>query len=212
MTTTAEPAAPAPHDLDLRVLLTDGLTEGTRLLDADTLDAVLGSVPAIGDEGRRMLADGLTGVAESLLEVDVGATAVAGWGLHERLGEAARATRAAPGLTRMVDLSTHDVTSVWRPRVEVLLGPAQVAHLEAEVSVTLRMTGVSAAVSQGRLTSISGGRCDVVARLELGGRTLLERTVRVASEAFHVAVGRGIDLLPPAPRHAATPGKGEASR
>jgi hypothetical protein len=214
-TTPTEPGAPARHDLNLRALLTDAENPGRRLLAPGTVDAVLGSVPAIGDESRRMLTDGLAGVAESLLEVDLGASALAGWTAHERLVEAARATRDSPGLTEIVDLTSHDVTSVWRPAVEVLLGPAQVARIAVELSVTLRMVGVFAAVTGGRLTRIGGGRCDVVARLAMSGRTLLERTVPVSAEAFSVAVGRGVDLVPAAASAAvpaAVPGNGTGAR
>jgi hypothetical protein len=141
-----------------------------------------------------MLAGGLAGVAESLLAVDVGAAAVAGWSRHARVLDAARATAAAPGVTEIVDLTSHDVVGAWRPVVEVSLGPSQLARVGLELSLTLRPVGVVAAVTAGRLTRIGGGRCDAAVRLAVRGTTVFERTVPVPAAALAPALGTGVDV------------------
>jgi hypothetical protein len=149
----------------------------------------------IGFDGRRMLLEGLSSVVESLLDVDLGEAALAGWKIHDRLLEAARATRSTPGVTEIVDLASHDVRSTWRPKIEVLLGSAQVARLTLELTITLRMVSVTAVVRAGKLTRIGGGRCDVLTEVVMADRMLFEHTVPLAAELFSLPIGRGIRLV-----------------
>jgi hypothetical protein len=206
MSTTLDTAAARPV-VDVRALLLgdDGpaaLHDALRdAVNAETADRTDGAPPRVARVLRRLADDRLAETAAGFLDVDLGAVAVAGWRRHRQLREAARETASDPGLTVLVELAEHRVSSRWRPRVDVIVNGTTLAHLAFELRVTLRMVALHAAVNGGRLTELAGGHGDLRAAFSLGGRTLVERRapfdVRLA-----VRLGDGVPLLaaPPAPR------------
>lgn len=203
MTTMAEP--PAADALDVRTFLLGD--KGPEALRAELSDALSemedkGLAKAVSGPARKVLDEELAEVAAGFLDVDLGATAVAGWRLHRQLIAAAQETQRTPGLTQRVPLARHTMTSTWKPRVEVQLGPASLAHLSLEVRVTFVMVGLSATVHGGRLMRLGGGSGTVSARLSLGGHPLVERTAPFDARVS-VPLGAGIPLWEiPEPRDA----------
>ena len=163
------------------------------LANSDILEGTGVQATALGSIARRMRDDQLAPIADSFLDVDLGKVATAGWRLHEQLIAAARETQADPALTTIVDVASHQIDSTWRPRVELVIGSSPIAHLTFELTVTFDITGLSAAVSSGRLTQIGGGRCRVKVTFALGGRTLAERSALFDP---HIALPLGGIALP----------------
>lgn len=203
MTVLADP--PAEPALDVRAFLLgdagpaalrDGLREALAQHPPDGL-------ARLGRSARGLLDEQLADAAAGLLDVDLGATAVAGWRRHQQLVQAARETRDAPGLTLLVDLAAHRTTSTWRPRVELVVAGGAAAHVTFELSVTLEVVGLMAAVAGGRLTRLGGGRGTLTARLAVGGQVLAERSAPFDAHRS-VRLGDGVPLLT-APRPEETP-------
>lgn len=196
--TTLTRRGPAALDARLFLLGEDG-ADGLR-------DAVRGAVSGVPDSAaalRQVADDRLADVAAGFLDVDLGAVAVAGWRRHRQLLDAAHQTLDDPDLTAVVELVEHRTSSTWRPRVEVRVGGAPVAHLGFVLTATVRVAGLMASVRRGLLTHVGGGRGELHAQFSLGGQVLLER--RAPFDAgLQVPLGDGIVLLPPR-RPAAVP-------
>jgi hypothetical protein len=212
---TALAAPPTEPALDVRTFLLgdDGpaaLRDALRdAVDREAAEAPDGERPRTTKVLRRVAADQLAETAAGFLDVDLGAVVVAGWRKHRQLREAAQQTAADPGLRVIVELAEHRVTARWRPRVEVVLGPTTLAHLEFELAVGLRLAGLHAGVSGGRLTELAGGTGDLQATFSLGGQTLAERKAPFDASAT-VPLGRGVPLLGP-PDQRTTPSVVEES-
>jgi hypothetical protein len=70
---------------------------------------------------REAAGDALSSATASLLDVDLGALAVAGWRIHHRLVNAAKDTLRVPGREEVVQLGTHQITSTHRPTIDLLV-------------------------------------------------------------------------------------------
>ncbi len=194
MTALVEPAVePA---LDVRTfLLGERGVEGLRESLREVGDLFEGGSPIQG-AARRLVDEHLGEVAAGFLDVDLGAAVVAGWRRHAQLVQAARETVATPGLTEIVELARHRITTTWRPRVELMLGPASLATIAFELVVSFEIVGLHACVTQGRVFRVGGGQGSVRAALSVGGRCLLEREAPFDAR-LSVPLGPGMPLLGP---------------
>lgn len=192
MTTMVEPTG---DGLDVRTfLLGDDGPAALRDRLARALADDDGRVAGLAEPVRRALDEELTEVVQGLLRVDLGATALKGWRLHQDLLAAARTTQDTPGLVQRVPMADHTVTSTWRPRVQALLGGKPVAELAFALEVSLTLVGLSATVTGGRLTRLGGGSGTASAVLSLGGRPVMSRTAPFDACAS-VPLGAGVPLL-----------------
>lgn len=191
------PVAPAPGPgLDVRTLLLRG--GGVDRLRDHLRDVVRPDAAPRGPRlSSRLWATVVEQVAEAsagLLDVDLGAAAVAGWRTHGALVAAARETRGTPGLTVVVELAEHDLLSTWRPRVDVVVAGTTVAHLALELTVALHVVGLHAVVQAARLTRLGGGEGEVTATLSVGGQCLLQEEAPFDAR-LSVPLGDGVPLL-----------------
>jgi hypothetical protein len=105
-----------------------------QMLPSGTLTAAVGEVSA---------------AASGLLDVSLIGMLVAGWRAHHDLTMAARRTQAAPGITELVRLATHEITVTLRPSVTVLVDGRRMATLDLDLSVVLDVTALLAGVRDG---------------------------------------------------------------
>lgn len=201
MTTLAEP--PVEPALDVRTfLLGDEGPAALRERLREAVDRDSADRPEVTRALRRVADEQLAEVAAGFLDIDLGATAVGGWRLHGQLRDAARETAATPGLTTIVELAEHRMTSTWRPRIDIVLGPTTLAHLAFELAVTFDIVGLHASVTAGRLTRLGGGRGQLEAVFSFGGQRLVERRAPFDAH-LSVRLGPGVPLLGvPEPRAA----------
>lgn len=194
MTILAEP--PVGPALDARAfLLGDGGVDllRERLRAAADLDLPDGP-GGLPSRLRGALDEQVAEAAAGFLDVDLGATAVAGWRTYEQLLAAARETRRTPGLTTVVELAEHDLVSTWHPRLDVRLGGARLTSLAFTLTVAFHVVGLHAVVTAARLTRVGGGEGRVRAAFALGGRCLLEREAPFDARVG-VPLGDGVPLL-----------------
>ena len=120
----------------------------------------------------------VSGAVAGVLNLSLADVLVKAWRTHAVLSEAARATQAEPGTTRVVDLATHRVTCQYRPVVDVVVNGVVAASLALELSLVLDIVALAGAVSGGRLVALRGGECHVTAALGAAGRPLLQRSAK----------------------------------
>jgi hypothetical protein len=171
-TTSGRPAAEAgttnPTVLSLLEApgpLVDALTSAEVLTDAAGRLGTLGS--SLWGTAYRELA----GMLRGFLDVDLGATVVAGWCAHRDLVKAGRQTLTAPG-TVLVPLTGRDVTLAKRPAVELLLGEAVLTRLVFELRLDVHVDTATGVVRGGRLVELTTGTCHVKATLSCEGSKL----------------------------------------
>jgi hypothetical protein len=202
MTTLTDP--PVEPALDVRTfLLGDGGPELLKGRLRDAAELTRASREDLSDAARRVVDDGLADAAATFLDVDLGATAVAGWRLHEQLRTAAAETLATPGSSQVVELYDHSMTTTWRPHVDLVAGRATLARVSFLLEVVFTVVGLHATVTGGRLVRLGGGSGEVRASFSCGGASIAERTAPFDAR-LSVPLGSGIALLGPA-EPAATP-------
>jgi hypothetical protein len=171
-----------------------------QMLPSGTLTAAVGEVSA---------------AVSGLLDVSLIGMLVAGWRAHHDLTMAARRTLAAPGITELVRLATHEITVTLHPSVTVLVDGRRVATLDLDLSVVLDVTALLGGVRDGRLIAVRSGRCDITATLAIGGTDVISRQASLQLPGV-IPLNRGIPLLaaaahPSGPRRPVSRGSDEAS-
>ena len=141
--------------------------------------------------------------AAGLLDVSLIGMLVAGWQAHHDLIMAARRTLAAPDITELVRVATHQITVTQHPSVTVKVDGRRVATLELDLTVVFDVTALLAGVHEGRLVAIRSGRCDITASLAIGGTDVISRQANLELPGV-VPLNPGIPLLTGAARRVGT--------
>ena len=160
----------------------------------EVLRGLGGVLPALSPAGRGSVGRELAGSLAALLRLDIGHMLVAGWKRSAALIAAARATRADPAATEVVQLAAHRITANHRPYVDVVVNGATLATVGFELGVTLDVDVLVGTVRRARLIDVQSGRFLVTAAVSSQGRELLSRQGSV-DLAVTVALGEGIALL-----------------
>lgn len=117
--------------------------------------------------------------AADLVEVDLSQALIAGWCLDEQVRVAVRDTLDNPENVRFVAVAEHDVVSVWRPHLDVVLGATTLARLQFELRVTFRVADLSVTIQSGRMKRVETGRVRLVSnfgmQLDTGVAQLAQR-------------------------------------
>jgi hypothetical protein len=163
--------------LEARGPLVDALNDGGVLTDA------AGKLSALNSSLWQTAYAELGGMLRGFLDIDLGATVVAGWCAHRDLVKAGRATMRSPD-TVLVPLTGRDVTMAKRPAVEVMLGDAVVTTLVFELRIDVHVDTATGVVRGGRLVELTTGTCRVKATLSCEGSEL-----RSAEHQFDPRVG-----------------------
>jgi hypothetical protein len=176
---------------------------------AQVTDEIAGSLRAHGLHGAAGLALGRLGSAgldavddqvaealESLLEASVGSAVGAAWTRHTDLRSAARRTLASPGAVEVIDLADHEVTSVQRPHLELLVDGVPRGRLEVQIVLRLLIEGALAVVREGRLVELRSGRATGTVQLWVLEAKIAERRVQVPIPGI-ISLGAGLPLADP---------------
>ncbi|WP_280336165.1 hypothetical protein [Nocardia wallacei] len=100
---------------------------------------------------------------DSLLDIDVGNAAIAGWRAYDRLHTAAARTQHGPEET--VELLTHELTHTYHPNLEILVDGQTTGSITVELVLTLRIQPLAATLRHGALTALGPGDCTAIATL-----------------------------------------------
>jgi hypothetical protein len=120
-----------------------------------------------------------------------------GWRTRERLAEAARQTRLAPGRREVVQLGAHQVTSVHHPTIELLIDGVKVHTFRFQLAVTFTIEVAALIVRDGLLTALKAGDGAVTCTLTLempGGDVELVNQQRKIHLHLLINIGHGIPL------------------
>lgn len=185
---------------------TGAITAGQLLLDGEetvpglvellvSLGPVRAAATAAGlwPTGLEAIARDVAGAAQSLLGIKLSDALVDGWRTYRELVAAAQSTAASPGAVDRVALTTHQVSAVYRPYVEVLVDRRHVATVGFELQLLLTVDGLLARVSAGRLVAAEFARCTYAATLSCEGIKLAHRE-GLLNQGFEVPLGSGIAL------------------
>lgn len=117
------------------------------------------------------LASELSGPITEMLAVDLGDILAGGWRTYRRLQDAFIASRAE---TVLVPLAEHDVTSIHRPHIELLLNDTVVGRIEFEVQLSLELEGVVLKLRDERVVDVLAGRVRARGSLACEGIPIVE--------------------------------------
>lgn len=122
--------------------------------------------------------------------VDVLAGAWASW---EELAAPARRSLDVPGVTEIVEIVDHRISSSHRPRVDVVLDGRRIGQIALAIDAAIEVHALRAVVANGRVTALRSGRADVEAVLSVEGMEVA-RAGRAVELSFEVGLGAGIAL------------------
>jgi hypothetical protein len=203
--TTAQIGPAGPVGLTVRTFLLgsgpeDDETRIRQLLaDHEVVAGAGGDLARLTEQGRGAAEEQLASVAAGLLDLDLGDLLIYGWRTRERVLEAARQTRQAPGRREVVQLGTQRVTSEHHPTVELLVDGVKVHTFRFQLTVTFDVEVAALVVQNGLLTGLKAGDSVVSGTLTLqmpGGDANLIKQRRKLSLPLIVRLGQGIPLVP----------------
>jgi hypothetical protein len=153
--------------------------------DADTAETLAGEILSPGGDpnfaralrhlpgpARTAAAREAATAAAALLRADLAGVLVRGWRQHRDIVSAARRTLAAPG-TELVSVSAHEVMLDQRPSVSILVDGQRAATLQLGLSVVFDVNALLLLISDGQLSAVRSGRCEITATLAVKGDNLM---------------------------------------
>jgi len=121
----------------------------------------------------------------------------AAWRKWEPLAAAGRRSLESPGSTEIVELLDHRITSTHQPGVDITVDGVKVAEIRLDVEIAIEIHGLTAVVTEGRLSALRTGRGEVSLNVSVDGTPLPPMT-RPFDLAMELDLGEGIPLIPDA--------------
>jgi hypothetical protein len=146
--------------------------------DEDVLEGADIATRLVTRTMRKAAEDQVAVVADGLFDLDLGDLVVEGWRKQERLAAAAERTAANPGMSEVVELATHRISSVHHPYVELLLDDEHLANVNFDLQIEFVIKALMVTVRNGHVVNVHAGACDVAATLAAEG-------FRLASQQRH---------------------------
>ena len=168
----------------------------TALRDWGALKTVTDGLVAVPAGLRGAALDRLGGVVAEALNFDVMSVLKLGWQGYSSLTDAARRSLETTGTEEIVDLTTHRITSIHEPRVEILFDGANIGTVALRIDIQLDLHAVQAVVAGGRLVAIRSGRADLTVDLSCEGVPVRSVT-RSVDLNLVMELGAGIVLVQP---------------
>lgn len=156
------------------------------------LGRALGHLP---EPARAAAAQEAATAAAALLKADVIGMLVRGWREHRDIVAAARRTLAAPARIELVSVSAHEVMLDQRPSVSILVDGRLAATVHLGLSIVFDVNALLLLISDGRLSAVRSGRCDITATLAVQGDDLFVGRAHLELPGV-IRPRRGIRLVP----------------
>lgn len=146
---------------------------------------------------KAIVFDEIVAVTRRVLGVAVVDLLGAAWRKYEPLAAAAQRSLASPGSTEIVELLDHRITSSHQPGVDVTVDGVTVAEIRLDVEVAIEIHGLTAVVTDGRLSALRTGRGEASLNVSVDG-TALPPMTRPFDLEMELDLGEGIPLIPDA--------------
>ncbi len=154
--------------------------------------------------GWSEVAQGIDDKVNDVLEIPVDDVLVASWAQYERIRGYADPQRHPPEETIHVPMVDHTIESTHSPSVEVLIQGTEIASLNFNIQLRLRVKGCTLEIRGGRIMKILSGTCQVggslhcVVNTKFKSHPLYEKSVdsRDHDIGGELELGQGV-VIPP---------------
>ena len=152
------------------------------------------------ENARNAATDAFTSATEGMLEFDFGDMVMSGWRMHKRLIAAADATLRTPGRQEIVQLGSHQITSIHRPTIDLLVNGVRMHTFRFRLTMVVEVEVAAAIIRSGKLVALKVGDASLAATLALdstGGDIQIAHQERNIDLNRIIRLAQGIPLMAP---------------
>jgi hypothetical protein len=127
-----------------------------------------------------------------VLDIDAATLFAGAWEKYHLLSDAADKSKS--GETVLVPLADYPVKTKLHPFVEIQLGPEVIRRIEFEVTLSLKLKGITVRVQSGEIRGIEAGTCEGSSELGLGGSSLWKHDIKPIHLPGRITLRKGIPI------------------
>lgn len=131
-------------------------------------------------------------LAEVLDGIDLVTLFAGAWEKYHLLSDAADKSKS--GATVLVPLAEHPVKTKLHPYVEIQLGPEIIRRIEFEVTLSLKLKGITVRVQSGEIRGIEAGTCEGSAEVSLAANSLWKHDIKPINLPGKITLHKGIPI------------------
>jgi len=131
-------------------------------------------------------------LAEVLDGVDAMTLFAGAWEKYHLLSDAAEKSKS--GATELVPLAEHPLKTKLHPYVEIQVGPEVLRRIEFEVTLSLKLKGITVRVESGEIRGIEAGTCEGSSELGLGESSLWKHDIKPIQLPGRITLRKGIPI------------------
>jgi hypothetical protein len=131
-------------------------------------------------------------LAEVLDGIDAVTLFAGAWEKYHLLSDAAEKSKS--DATVLVPLAEHPMKTKLHPYVEIELGPDVIRRIEFEVTLSLKLKGITVRVQSGEIRGIEAGTCEGSAEIALAGSSLWKHDIKPIDLPGKIALRKGIPI------------------
>ncbi len=131
---------------------------------------------------------------EKVTSIDPVATLLGCWSKYRELRQHADRSKHSADEVALVPMVRHKVKSSQQAKIEVFAGAAALGHLDFQFDLSLELEGVILKVQDGRIRSVTTGRCQGRAALACAGNVLVEKKTQYLELSGVINLGEGIAI------------------
>lgn len=131
-------------------------------------------------------------LAEVLDGVDAVTLFAGAWEKYHLLSDAADKSKS--GQTVLVPLAEHPMKTTLHPFVEIQVGPEVIRRIEFEVTLSLKLKGITVRVESGEIRGIEAGTCEGSAELALAESSLWQHDIKPIQLPGRITLRKGIPI------------------
>ena len=135
---------------------------------------------------------------EGVLDVDLADIVLEGWGKYKELLQYRDRTRYPPDQTILLPLAHHEIRSVHKPYVDVLLDDKPIGRVTFTVDLRLTFDGVVLVIRAGSIWEVKAGTCEGRGALSCGPVELVNRRIVKFDLPGRVKLPNGFPIPGPA--------------
>ena len=83
------------------------------------------------------------------------------WEKSDEIDKALKESRNQPTVTSLVPLAEHSIKSLHKPHIQVLYNGEELANIEVEIALVLKIEAAIVKITAGQIKRISAGSCNV---------------------------------------------------
>jgi hypothetical protein len=131
-------------------------------------------------------------LGEVLEDIDAVTLFAGAWEKYHLLSDAADKSKS--GETVLVPLAEHPVKTKLHPYVEIQLGPNVIRRIEFEVTLSLKLKGITVRVQSGEIRGIEAGTCEGSAELGLAESSIWKHEIKPINLPGRITLRKGIPI------------------